>query len=179
MLLQQMGIKESQGMIDPGDLAMLYEMRNLRQARQFLVQRIKKKLEQAQKQKLMDEQSLAQTQAESNIKAEQAQLDVAKEMHKMKLEEINVQMAWTYIIKVDGAKVSEEQKRITEVIKGTLKNVDALPIGEAGPAEQSQMVPNEPVSGSGVGEQEGPQEDAQENGEEDAQNDGSQEEGGI
>jgi hypothetical protein len=140
MMLQQMGMKDAQGMISPEDYAMLWEIKNPRQQRQYLALRVRKR----EKQKQADDLQKIQTQNQGLVDLEKQKIQTAREMSQLKINEINAQGAWDYVIKTHSTQLSESMKRETQYVMAQLG-------GEAG-AEGSQMVAQGPQASGQAGQ---------------------------
>jgi hypothetical protein len=136
MLLQQMGIKDSQGLIDPADLAMLYELRNIRKARRYLAIKIKKKLKQQQQDKLNEQLMLQKNQTESNIAAEKEKQETLKLQYRLERDTKLALIQAEHEAKMAEIKLTKGMEQDTQLVKqGMVNGMTQSPAGDEYPEE--------------------------------------------
>lgn len=85
-LMQQLNIKDSQGLIQPEDYFAIMNISNLKEMEQKLIQSSKKRQEQQQQRSLEMQQQNAQVQQQAGIAVEQAKQETQRQAHQQNME---------------------------------------------------------------------------------------------
>lgn len=130
MLIQQLNIKESQGLITPEDMLLLMETTNLKQARALLAYRIKRRIKEKQEEAMLLSQENGRVQQESALAAEKAkqetlQLEYAlkKDLELAKMEKEKELLLLKLQGQVQVSDTAAQTKIITEEMKAQNQSV--------------------------------------------------------
>lgn len=125
-LIQQMEMKEAQGLIQPDDKILIIETNNLKQARTLLAFRIKKRREEAQAYELQKMQMNGQVQQESAMLAEKAKQETLALEYQLKKD-------------LELSKLEKEKELLMMKLEVDLQKAEAV----AGTKLVSQQLANE------------------------------------
>lgn len=118
MMLMQEDIKN--GVLDTSDVITIINTYNVKHAQILLSYKAKKNREKQQQMAIQNTQATAQAQMQSNQEAERIKLIAKLAEHKMKLEQIDHEKSWEFVIQQEknaGSADVVERKAITEVLK--------------------------------------------------------------
>lgn len=96
MLLQQLNIKESNGLISPEDYIIVMNCRNLKQAAQYLAYAVKKRSQEAQQNQIQQQQAIAQANGQSAIQLELEKRKTLELDIQGRIQVAATQGQWTY-----------------------------------------------------------------------------------
>jgi len=141
MLWQDVNIKESQGLLDVTDKALIMGTPNLKQATKLLAYRINKRKEAIEQQELMKITMNNEQQKNMALSLEAAKNQNMKDLASLEIEKINAQMQWQYIIEAmkKGADFDEAQVQATAKVIGNQILGDAKIISSHIAAESSKQ----------------------------------------
>jgi hypothetical protein len=127
MLLEQLNVKDQQGLIDAEDIVALYNMDNIKKARMYLAYKIKKNKAKMQQDALEQQQQTGQVQIQSAQAAEQAKQETLMLEHKNTMEEINLTNQWKYLIEelIVQGKVATAQHQTEAAVTKQMITSDA------------------------------------------------------
>lgn len=151
MLLQQLNLKDAQGQIDPEDWVTIYSIDDIKEARQFLAWKIKKRKEEAQQMQQQIDEANTQRQIQSAQAAEEAKRQTAREAHQAKMEEINLEKQWDFKIRSMERSMQHETSLVSTAMQSNANAASSgtqpmfgLPEQEEEPQEQMpQQMPQE------------------------------------
>jgi hypothetical protein len=147
MLWQDVNLKESQGLLDVTDKALIMGTPNLKQAMKLLGYRLKKRKMELQQYEMQKQQMAIQQQTQGNMMLEAAKQQNLRDMGALEIEKINTEKQWEYIIEAmkksadfDEAQVQAQAKVIGNEILGQAKIVSSHIAAES--AKQKQEIAN-------------------------------------
>jgi len=127
-LIQELNIRDSQGLIEPEDKILVMSCRNLKMASMILAYRIKKRREKMQEYELQKLQQASQGNAMAAQKAEEQKRITLQAQLDADIAKINAEMQWQYIIQMgkkdkdlEEAEVQKEAKIIAQRIAADAK----------------------------------------------------------
>ena len=127
-LIQELNIRDSQGLIEPEDKILVMSCRNLKMASMILAYRIKKRREKMQEYELQKLQQTSQGNAMAAQKAEEQKRITLQAQLDADIAKINAEMQWQYIIQMgkkdkdlEEAEVQKEAKIIAQRIAADAK----------------------------------------------------------
>jgi len=143
MLWQDISLKESQGLLDVTDKALIMNTPNIKQAMKLLAYRLKKRKEELQAYEMQKQQMAIQQQTEGNMMLEAAKQQNLKDMGAIELEKINAQMQWQYVIEsmkknadIESSNVQAQAKIIGNQIMGDAKVISSHIAAESSKEKQ-------------------------------------------
>lgn len=145
-LLQELNIKDSQGLIEPEDKILVMSCRNLKQAAMVLAYRIKKRREKLQEYELQRIQQTSEGNAMA-VQAAEAEKRTTLDMQvQLEIAKINAEKQWDFIIEqmkkqsdIDEASVQAEAKIIAQRIASDAKMVsDSMKLRESKKPESTK-----------------------------------------
>jgi hypothetical protein len=110
---QDFNLKDSQGLIDPADKIIVMSCTNLKQAAELLAYNISKRKEEMHQQQMQLVQQQTEGNKEAALAQEQASQQTVALTHQLKMEEINTEKQWEYII--------EQMKKQTDLQGDTIQ----------------------------------------------------------
>jgi hypothetical protein len=147
MFLQDLSIKDSQGLISPADKLIVMSCRNLKQATKLLAYRVKKKEEQLQQQQLEQIQVNNQSQAQATIAIEEAKQKTLMMEAEMSIQKTVTEKMWEWEIEkmkkqfdVQGEAMQVEGRTIGHQIQGEAKII-ASKISADAAKEKAKLKP--------------------------------------
>lgn len=151
MLWQDVNLKDSQGILDVTDKALIMSCTNLKQATMMLGYKIKKKTEELRAYEMQKQQQAIQQQTEGNMMLEQMKQKTLMDAGAIELEKTNAQGQWTYITEMakkkadfDEANVQAEAKIISAGIMADAK-VIGHHISSEGAKRKQEIANDKPV----------------------------------
>jgi len=127
-LIQELNIRDSQGLIEPEDKILVMSCRNLKMASMILAYRIKKRREQMQQFELQKIQQQTQGNAQAAQLAEQERRITLQTQLDVDIAKINAEKQWEYIIQmgkkesdIQEAKIQSDAKVIAQRISAEAK----------------------------------------------------------
>jgi len=141
MLLQQLNLKDAQGSLDPEDIVMIQNTRNLKQAQVQLAYKAKKKQKQKDDQALAQIQANGQQQQQSALVTAQAEQQNLVLASQLKRQEIELTSAWQLILdaqKIQGAAAQQESKGLHDI---ALQTIMASLQAQSAPPQQAAGQP--------------------------------------
>ena len=127
-LIQELNIRDSQGLIEPEDKILVMSCRNLKMASMILAYRIKKRREQMQQYELQKIQQQTQGNAQAAQLAEQERRITLQTQLDVDIAKINAEKQWDYIIQmgkkesdIQEAKIQSDAKVIAQRISAEAK----------------------------------------------------------
>jgi hypothetical protein len=127
-LIQELNIRDSQGLIEPEDKILVMSCRNLKMASMILAYRIKKRREQMQQFELQKIQQQTQGNAQAAQVAEQEKRTTLQTQLEVDIAKINAEKQWDYIIQmgkkesdIQEAKIQSDAKVIAQRISAEAK----------------------------------------------------------
>lgn len=127
-LIQELNIRDSQGLIEPEDKILVMSCRNLKMASMILAYRIKKRREQMQQFELQKIQQQTQGNAQAAQIAEQERRTTLQTQLEADIAKINAEKQWEYIIQmgkkesdIQEAKIQSDAKVIAQRISAEAK----------------------------------------------------------
>lgn len=127
-LIQELNIRDSQGLIEPEDKILVMSCRNLKMASMILAYRIKKRREQMQQFELQKIQQQTQGNAQAAQIAEQERRTTLQTQLEVDIAKINAEKQWEYIIQmgkkesdIQEAKIQSDAKVIAQRISAEAK----------------------------------------------------------
>jgi hypothetical protein len=127
-LIQELNIRDSQGLIEPEDKILVMSCRNLKMASMILAYRIKKRREQMQQFELQKIQQQTQGNAQAAQVAEQERRTTLQTQLEVDIAKINAEKQWDYIIQmgkkesdIQEAKIQSDAKVIAQRISAEAK----------------------------------------------------------
>ena len=100
-LMNRLNLKDSQGLIDPEDIVILQNTRNLKEAQMRLAYKVKKRRQQMQQEAMQQQQMNGQVQVQSAQAAEEEKRKTLVLANQLKIQELNVAGQWAYITSQD------------------------------------------------------------------------------
>jgi len=147
MLWQDISIKESQGLLDVTDKALIMNTPNIKQAMKLLAYRLKKRKEEMQAYEMQKQQMAIQQQTEGNMMLEAAKQQSMRDLGAIELEKINAQMQWQFVIEsmkkdadIESAHVQSQAKVIGNQIMGDAKVISSHIAAES--SKEKQQIAN-------------------------------------
>jgi len=120
-LIQDLNLKDSQGLIDPSDKIIVMSCSNMKQAAELLAYKVKKRREQMKQQQLQIQQQQGEANAQAGIALEKEKQQTLMLMHQLKMEEINTEKQWDF--QIEGMK---KQSDLTEAgVQADAKKISA------------------------------------------------------
>ena len=107
MLIQNLNLKDANGLIDPQDYVMVMNCQNLKQAEQLLAYRVKKRREAEEQKAMMLQQQNGEIQIQSAQAAEQAKQQTLQLEYQLKMALEDKKGEWQYKIKMLDAQSKE------------------------------------------------------------------------
>lgn len=126
-LLQELNLKDSQGLIDPADKILVMSCTNLKQAAELLAYKVEQRKQQQHEQQMQLVQQQNEGNKEIALASEEAKQQTALLSHQLEMERINTQMQWQYIIEVS----KKESDRAEANIQGESKIMANQVVAEA------------------------------------------------
>jgi len=129
-LIQELNIRDSQGLIEPEDKILVMSCRNLKQAAMVLAYKIKKRREKMQEYELQKIREASQGNAMAVQTAEQEKRITLETQLQVDVAKINAEKQWEYIIQmgkkdkdIQEAEIQKEAKVIAQRISADAKIV--------------------------------------------------------
>lgn len=113
MLLSELNLKDSQGLIDPADKILVMSCRNLKQAAMLLAYKVKKRREQMEQFEMQKIQQQQMGSIQAAQAAEAAKMESAQMLTQLEIEKINVEKQWDYI--------TEKMKKESDLNSATIQ----------------------------------------------------------
>lgn len=116
MLLQDLNLKDSQGLIDPSDKIMVWSCRNVKQAGYLLAYKVRKRKEQAEKHELEKINLNNQGASQAALQAEEAKRQTAQIMTEFDIQKINTEKQWEY--EIEKMKKEYDSNDTSKIVEG-------------------------------------------------------------
>lgn len=143
--IQDINLKDANGLIDPTDKVMLMNVRNLKEGAEILAYKIKKRREQAQQDQIQQQQATAQANAQGAMQLEQMKQQTQQLQLQGQLQVANAQGYWVYVTEqfkkgsdLNEAQVQANAKMISASIMASAK-------GDGSTGIPQQLPPPPPI----------------------------------
>jgi len=144
MLIQDLNLKDSQGLIDPSDKILVMSCQNLKQAAELLAYRVEKRKQQQHQQALQVQQQAIEGNMQNLQQAEQMKQQTAMMLHQLEVERINIQSEWLYKIEamkksadLESAGMQGQAKVVSGQIQSQAKILSSHIAAEASKSKQA------------------------------------------
>lgn len=115
---QELQIKDANGLIEPEDKVIIMDCRNFKEAAERLTYAIAKRKEQAQQNQIEQQQAIAKANGDAAITVEKEKQKTAQLLHGFKMEEINTEMQWQYVI--ENSKKDKDIQEGAQQVQGKI-----------------------------------------------------------